>query len=100
MSFATRPQTKKPDPQQFLRRGQGAKTRKFYGKYAMYPAKEEQINGIDPNLPYVEPDYGEVYPNNTEKSFQYLNSNKTQGGRRRRLKQTKRKRRKQTKRRR
>jgi hypothetical protein len=95
MSFATRPPTSKPEPTKFLKRGEGPKTQKFYGKYAMYPANEQQI---DRNLPDVQPDYGEVYPNKTEKSFQYTNSNKTKGGRRRRLKQTKRKRRKQTKR--
>ena len=97
MSFATRPPTKKPDPQQFLRTGDGVKKGNYYDRYALYRENAEQI---DPNLPDVQPDYGEVYPNKTEKSFQYTNSNKTKGGRRRRLKQTKRKRRKQTKRRR
>lgn len=72
-----------------------SKKRKYYDKYALYRKNAEQI---DPNLPDVEPDYGEVYTDNIEEPINYLNPRSTRGGRRRRMKQTKRKRRKQTKR--
>lgn len=97
MSFEDHPPTSKPEPTKFLKRGEGPKTQKFYGKYAMYPANEQQLYGVDPNLPALNPDINEIYMKDN-KPFQYSISNKTKGGRRRRMKQTKRKRRKQTKR--
>ena len=103
MSFDERIKTEKPNPAKYLKRGDGTKTRKFYGHYAMYPENEEPLYGVDPNLKDVDPEYGELYPNNIEGSIKYLDprssTKSTRGGRRRRMKQTKRKRRKQTKRR-
>ena len=101
MSFEHR-KTEKPDPANYLKRGDGTKTRKFYGHYAMYPANEEPLYGVDPNLPDVDPEYEEIYPNKMEKRIDNINprysTKSTIGGRRRRMKQTKRRRRKQTKR--
>jgi len=101
MSFAESKPTKKPDPRHFLKTGDGLKKGNYYDRYALYRKNAEQI---DPNLPDLDPDYGEVYTNNIEEPINYLNprsrTKSTRGGRRRRLKQTKRKRRKQTKRRR
>ena len=98
MSFDERRKTEKPNPAKYLKRGDGTKTRKFYGHYAMYPENEEPLYGVDPNLKDVDPEYGELYPNNIEGSIKYLDPRSTRGGRRRRMKQTKRRRRKQTKR--
>ncbi len=99
MSFDERRKTKKPDPQHFLKTGDGLKRGNYYDKYALYRKNAEQI---DPNLPDLDPEYGEVYTNNIEEHINYLNprsmTKSTRGGRRRRMKQTKRRRRKQTKR--
>ena len=98
MSFSKPIKTKKPDPQHFLKTGYGITKGKYYGKYSLYPENAEQINGVDPNLKDVYPEYGEIYTNNIEGSIQYLGPRSTRGGRRRKMKQTKRRRRKQTKR--
>ena len=102
MSFGEHNKTQKPDPANYLKRGDGTKRRKFYGHYAMYPANDEPLYGVDPNLPDVQPKYGEIYTNKMEESINYLNPRpsrkSTMGGRRRKMKQTKRRRRKQTKR--
>ena len=102
MSFDERKKTKKPDPRHFLKTGDGIKKGNYYNRYAKYRENEEPLYGVDPNLKDVDPEYGELYPNNIEGSIKYLDprssTKSTRGGRRRKMKQTKRKRRKQTKR--
>lgn len=51
---------------------------------------EKPLYGVDPNLPDVDPEYGDFYPNNIEGSIKYLDPRSTRGGRRRKMKQTKR----------
>lgn len=101
MSFDRRT-VEKPHPAKYLKRGDGAKTQKFYGEYSIYPANPEPLYGVHPNLQDVQPKYEEVYTDQNQNSFNYLNprsrTKSNIGGRRRRMKQTKRRRRKQSKR--
>ena len=99
MSFDERPKTEKPNPNDFLKSGDGIRKSKYLNKSVLY---KENNAKVDPNLQDVDPEYGELYTNNIEGSIKYLDPRpprrSTRGGRRRRMKQTKRRRRKQTKR--